>query len=249
MGSGETLVLIHGAGGKKDGWSKQFELADQYDLIIPDLRGHGANRITKGISIQNYARDILLLLDELNIEKAHLCGFSMGGTVVQEIYRQAPERCHSLLLVSTFHYYFIINKAGSFINFLWQARSSLISHEQQQNITARVGLYSCSKENKEALFDRELGPNRETFHQVVKACMKIDNRELLPKIKAPTLVVGCQYDVLLPLWIQIQMHKLIPNSELVIFKNSGHIAKLEYPQEFNQTLRHFLHKHPIVLRE
>ncbi|MGG1677177.1 alpha/beta fold hydrolase [Neobacillus sp. NRS-1170] len=246
MGSGEPLVLIHGAGERKEGWFKQFELAKEYDLIIPDLRGHGANPTTDGISIPNYAKDILSLLDELNIENAHICGLSMGGTVAQEIYRQAPERCQSLLLVSTFHYYFIVNKLGKFANLFRKARNSFFTSGQLQNIQARMSLYSCSKENTEALFGKVLSSNRETFDQVAEACMKIDNRELLPKIKVPTLIVGCQYDVLLPLRIQVQMHQLIPNSELAIFKNSGHIAKIEYPQEFNQTLRDFLRKHPIL---
>ena len=105
LGRGEPLVLIHGLGEVKEGWQNQFELADQFELIIPDLRGHGACTKTDGISIQNFALDIIGLLKELGIENAHILGFSMGGAVAQEIYRQAPYLCRSLLLISTFHFF------------------------------------------------------------------------------------------------------------------------------------------------
>jgi pimeloyl-ACP methyl ester carboxylesterase len=89
----------------KEGWQNKYELADQYELIIPDLRGHGECTKTNGISIENFAADIIGLLNELKVETAHFIGLSMGGAVVQEIYRQAPNLCRSLMLVSTFHYF------------------------------------------------------------------------------------------------------------------------------------------------
>jgi pimeloyl-ACP methyl ester carboxylesterase len=90
FGNGAPLVLIHGLGEVKEGWQSQFELADQYELIIPDLRGHGECTKTEGISIPNFASDVIALLIELKIESAHILGLSMGGAVAQEIYRQAP---------------------------------------------------------------------------------------------------------------------------------------------------------------
>jgi pimeloyl-ACP methyl ester carboxylesterase len=90
FGNGAPLVLIHGLGEVKEGWQSQLELADQYELIIPDLRGHGECSKTEGISIPNFASDVIALLNELKIENAHILGLSMGGAVAQEIYRQAP---------------------------------------------------------------------------------------------------------------------------------------------------------------
>ncbi|MEH7483327.1 alpha/beta hydrolase [Neobacillus drentensis] len=57
FGKGEPLVLIHGLGEVKEGWEDQYELADQFELIIPDLRGHGACNKSDGISIRNFASD------------------------------------------------------------------------------------------------------------------------------------------------------------------------------------------------
>jgi pimeloyl-ACP methyl ester carboxylesterase len=72
FGKGVPLVLIHGLGEVKEGWADQFELADQYELIIPDLRGHGECNKSAGISIQNFAADIISLLKEIEIENAHI---------------------------------------------------------------------------------------------------------------------------------------------------------------------------------
>lgn len=104
MGAGEPLVFIHGLGEVKEGWSSQFEFAEKYDLIIPDLRGHGEYLTNEEISIPNFAHDVICLLKGLGLKSAHICGLSMGGMVAQEIYRQAPDMCRSLVLVSTFHY-------------------------------------------------------------------------------------------------------------------------------------------------
>jgi 3-oxoadipate enol-lactonase len=243
MGDGEPLVLIHGLGEVKEGWTKQFELADQYDLIIPDLRGHGDNQTLEGITIENFASDVLSLLEDLNIESAHICGLSMGGAVAQEIYRQAPEKCLSLSLISTFHY--APKQLRKMVFKIRKARSLMLSPRQQNIMAARTCLYSWKKENVEEFF-KFYKPNRKGYLKSMKACMEVDNRSLLPTIKVPTLVVGCQYDSVIPVWIQILMHEQIPQSDLVIFKKSGHIAKLEATEEFNQTLRRFLNKHKVT---
>ena len=84
LGNGEPLLLIHGLGEMKESWSRQQILADQYDLIIPDLRGHGQNDTLHGISIVNFAKDIIALLDELEIESANICGFLWGGRLLKK---------------------------------------------------------------------------------------------------------------------------------------------------------------------
>jgi 3-oxoadipate enol-lactonase len=240
LGAGEPLVFIHGLGEVKEGWSNQFEFADQYDLIIPDLRGHG-EYITPGeISIQNFANDVISLLKGLGLESAHICGLSMGGMVAQEVYRQAPEMCRSLMLVSTFHY--APKRLGNlFLNYR-KARAKSNASNVKKETSAKVCLYSWSKENFESFY-QFYRPNYEFFFKSMEACLKVNNLTLLPKIKVPTLIIGGQYDSVIPVWVQLLMHKQIRHSEFVIFKNTGHIVKLEAKNEFNEVLRNFLNKH------
>ncbi|MDR7076547.1 pimeloyl-ACP methyl ester carboxylesterase [Neobacillus niacini] len=240
LGAGEPLVFIHGLGAIKEGWSTQFKFAAQYDLIIPDLRGHG-EYITDGeISISNFAQDVITLLRGLGIENAHICGLSMGGMVAQEIYRQAPEMCRSLMLVSTFHY--APKHFGQLFLKFRKLRAESRPIEEQKNLAARICLYSWTEENFENFY-KFYQPNREYYLPSMKACLEVNNICLLSKIKVPTLIIGGQYDTVIPVWLQFLMHKQIRHSEFVIFRNTGHVAKLEAKDAFNEVLQNFLHKH------
>ncbi len=241
LGAGEPLVFIHGLGEVKEGWANQFEFADQYDLIIPDLRGHGEYESPPGeISIHNFAKDVITLLKGLEIESAHICGLSMGGMVAQEIYRQAPEMCLSLMLVSTFH--FAPKRLGKLYLKLRQTTVENKLPDVLREKAAKLCLYSWSRENFESFY-QFYRPNSEFYFQSMEACLKVNNLTLLPQIKVPTLIIGGQYDTVIPVWVQLLMHKQIRHSEFVIFKNTGHIAKLEAKEEFNEVLRNFLNKH------
>lgn len=238
FGVGEPLVLIHGLGEVKEGWQNQFELADQYELVIPDLRGHGQCAKTEGITIENFAADVIGLLKELKIENAHILGLSMGGAVAQEIYRQDPARCRSLLLISTFHY-FPQKLKGILFNNRKKKFQSVVSSGEQAETAARLCLYSWNEEAIEH-FCHYYRPKHMIFLESLQACLHVNNLKLLPQVKVPTLIVGGQYDSVLPVWIQAWMHKLIPQSEFIIIRNTGHVAKLEAKERFNQIIRNFL---------
>lgn len=242
LGVGEPLVLLHGLGEVKEGWMNQFEFADQYDLIIPDLRGHGEYVTDKEISIQHFARDIIILLKELGIENAHICGLSMGGMVAQELYRQAPHLCRSLMLVSTFHY--MPKHLANLLITYRKARSISTRPKLTKDTAARISFNSWNNKIIEE-FHRFYQPNHDVFLKSVHACFQVNNKSLLPKIKVPTLIIGGQYDSVIPVWMQVVMHKRIRHSEFVIFKDTGHIAKLEAKEAFNRTIRSFLAKHRV----
>ncbi len=243
FGVGEPLVLIHGLGEIKEGWSNQFEFADQYDLIIPDLRGHGEYLSPGEISIENFADDVIRLLACLGIESAHICGLSMGGMVAQEIYRQAPELCQSLMLVSTFHY--APTQFGKVFLKFGKTHAETKSPDVLRETAAKICLYSWTKENFKDFY-QFYRPNHKYYYKAMEACLNVNNLSLLPKINVPTLIIGGQYDSVIPVWFQLLMHKQIPHSEFVIFRNTGHVAKLEAKDGFNKVLRHFLNNHKMA---
>jgi 3-oxoadipate enol-lactonase len=240
---GEPLVLIHGLGERKEGWELQHELADEFDLIIPDLRGHGKTAVTENISITEVASDVLDLLDHLEIENANICGLSMGGLVAQEMYRLKPEKCSSLLLVNTFHY-----APRQLVNMVYRYKKwcfNYLTDEEKNEIAAKACLYSINEETMQK-YVKFHSPNQSGYLPLMKACLEVDYRKLLRNVKIPTLIIGSQYDAITPIWFQIQMFNLVPDAEIVIFKNGGHVVKLEQTEKFNRTLRNFLHKHRLA---
>jgi 3-oxoadipate enol-lactonase len=241
MGSGEPLVLIHGLGERKEGWKFQQSFAEHFDLIIPDLRGFGNTRCSEGqeISINAFARDIVALLDHLNIEKAHILGFSMGGMTAQEIFKIHPEKVKTLILANTLFY--VPGWLKKFL--LWSNRKFIatLTLEKFHTGATMKCLYNQSDEMiqkvtpiwSEHLEGTESGLNE---------CLQIDYRETLKTINVPTLVISCSNDKICPAFNQKRMHKLIPNSMIYTIKEAGHVGKIEKQEEFNSVVLDFLIK-------
>ncbi|WP_251028060.1 MULTISPECIES: alpha/beta fold hydrolase [unclassified Bacillus (in: firmicutes)] len=122
-----------------------------------------------------------------------------------------------------------------------RVRSLSINPSLPKDIAARISLNSWKGKIYED-FQKFYKPNHEVFLKSVKACLEVNNLNLLPKIKVPTLIMGSQYDSVIPVWMQLLMHKKIRHSEFVIIRNTGHIAKLEQKDAFNRILRNFLKK-------
>src|SRR3990172_1073800 len=101
-GSGPTFVLNHGWLGPTDGWPESvYELAKHVRLLVYDVRGHGhttAPEDPDAYSMPTYAKDLRALLDELNIEKAHMGGVSQGGMIAAQFAADYPERTRSLVI-------------------------------------------------------------------------------------------------------------------------------------------------------
>ncbi|MDE5411960.1 alpha/beta fold hydrolase [Alkalihalobacterium chitinilyticum] len=239
LGTGEPLVLIHGLGERKEGWKYQHELANHYDLIIPDLRGFGKSTLpdNKEISITNFAKDILALLDKLNIKTAHICGLSMGGIIAQEIYKLDSSKVQSLILANSIFY--VPKWLGNFIYKSRKKKIEQLTPEEHKMISTERCLYT--KDRK--MIEKVLPAWSDKFNSFIpawKACLEIDYRTLLPTIDVPTLVILCKNDKICRPYNQKKMHKLIPNSQLVTIKKAGHVGKIEKPDEFNHAILHFL---------
>jgi len=105
LGEGPPLLLVQGYAGSADDWPPDFlaALARSFSLIAPDNRGMGASQLgdPAALTIEAMAADLEALLDELDIERIAVLGFSMGGFVAQALAARAPRRVGSLALFST----------------------------------------------------------------------------------------------------------------------------------------------------
>ena len=75
FGEGIPVVFIHGLGSRKEAWIPQHELANKYRLVIPDLRGHGETEMNEGITLKNFALDVIELLEHLDIPQHLYVGY------------------------------------------------------------------------------------------------------------------------------------------------------------------------------
>lgn len=104
---GPTLMLSNSLGTTLHMWEPQMAaLTKVFRVIRYDRRGHGKSDVgATPYSIERFGRDVLAILDDLNIEKTHWCGLSMGGMVGQWLGANAPDRLDRIILANTTSYY------------------------------------------------------------------------------------------------------------------------------------------------
>src|SRR6266404_188323 len=104
---GPTLMLSNSLGCGLQMWEPQMKALTQlFRVVRYDRRGHGKSSVPPGpYSMERFGRDVLAILDDLNIEKVHWCGLSMGGMVGQWLGANAPERLGKIILSNTACYY------------------------------------------------------------------------------------------------------------------------------------------------
>ena len=104
IGRGPPLVLVNGYAATASDWDPAFlsALASSFEVVCPDNRGVGGAALGAGlVTVESMARDVEALLDALEIERAQVAGWSMGGFIAQRLASVAPERVEALVLLST----------------------------------------------------------------------------------------------------------------------------------------------------
>lgn len=233
LGVGTPVVFIHGLGSRKEAWIPQHELANRYRLVIPDLRGHGETEINEGITIKNFALDVIELLEYLNIPSAFICGLSLGGIVAQELYKQRPDLVKGLILSNTTSYV-PVTLANKIVN----DTSKLLKKSEQELVEHIVnrGLYDTIYKD-EAMKAFHI---RDTYLESAKAPIGINYFSILPSIRKPVLLIGSTHDKVTPSVNIYIMKALIRQAKSAILKNTGHLSNIEQKDLFNKHVTDFI---------
>jgi len=246
LGNGEPLVFIHGFASKKESWTHQFSLAGKYRIIAVDLRGHGESNITEGISINQFAKDVIDLLDHLNIEKAHFCGLSMGGVIIQEIYKQFPKRVKSMILSNTTSVSLPSSlkflSPNSFKN-LETIDESFPIKEYQKAVAAKCVYNKSNTALVEEVAKIGIDLKLETATKTIKQIYDVNYLPMLACAKVPILVIGGAYDEALPVFFAKQTYlATLRKADFVIIDKAGHMPNIECKEKYNEILERFLRK-------
>jgi 3-oxoadipate enol-lactonase len=244
-GSGAAVVLLHGYPFNRSMWSEQTAaLKKSYRVITPDLRGHGDTPPSdEPATMEEMARDVVALLDELGIERVTLGGLSMGGYVALALYRRFPLRVRALILADT------RPQADT-----PEARRT---REEQAEKILKEGMQSIADDFlKKVLAPATLSERPEMVARVREMITKTDPQgaanalrgmaarhdqtDFLEEILAPTLILVGSEDKLTPPADAELMRREIRGSRLEIIEGASHLSNLEGAAEFSQALRSFL---------
>jgi 3-oxoadipate enol-lactonase len=245
VGSGPSVVLLHGYPFNRSLWRDQVEaLKQNHRVVLPDLRGHGESAITPAPStMEDMARDVALLMETLNISRATIGGLSMGGYVALAFYRLFPLRVRALVLADT--------------------RAQEDTEEDKQNRALqsekvlREGMEGIADSLLPKLLAAETVAKRPELVKRLREMMvktepegaaaalqgmatRKDQTSFLSRIISPTLIVVGREDTLTPVADAEMMHREIGGSRLKVIEGAAHVSNLEQPQEFNQALLKFL---------
>ncbi|MGE3537894.1 MAG: alpha/beta fold hydrolase [Candidatus Tectimicrobiota bacterium] len=241
-GSGEALLLLHGAGGNP-GWLPYHQaLAQQYTVYAPAHPGYDRSERPEWIStIQDMAHFYRQALDELGITPVHVIGFSMGGWLAAELAAMCPPSVKSLTLVGAAG---LKPEVGEIAEIL------MVS----QDVAKKLRFYDPAQvPDYETLVNRELTPDEQerqwrNREMTSRLCWKpyFHNPKLpgyLRGLKTPTLIVWGQQDAIIPVNCAELYKKALPHATLRVIERCGHSPGLEKPQEFLSAVQAFLAQH------
>jgi pimeloyl-ACP methyl ester carboxylesterase len=247
-GAGPALVFAHGAAEDGRSWRPQLEaLADEFTVVAWDQPGAGASEDPPaGFGLADYGLCLAGLVDALDLGPAHVAGLSWGGTVAQELYRHRPDLVGTLILADTY-----AGWKGSLPPEEVRARvegvREIVAAPAEEFDPTLPGLFAGDPPAEFVpLLDQMAADVRPTcLGEQLFVMAEADQRDLLPRIAVPTLLIWGELDGRSPLSVARQLHEAIPASELVVFPDCGHVSNLEQPERFNAAVRDFCRAHPV----
>lgn len=242
-GNGPALVLLHGFTQDSRVWKPQIEtLSENFTVIAWDAPGAGQSADPpENFNINNWADCLAGVLDSAGVQYAHILGLSWGGLLAQEFYRRYPERVLSLILADTY-----AGWTGSLSDSIAKARLEACIQDSSLPPDDFVSKYLSGmlsdvppQEVKEELANIMSGFHPIGFRLMATALAIADTRDMLPKIKAPTLLIWGDADKRSPINVAHQLHEAIPGAKLEVISGAGHISNMEKPIQFNKVVEDF----------
>ncbi len=245
-GAGPPLLLVHGFPLDHQMWASQIQdLAEDFDVIAPDLRGFGhSDGQGETVTMEQFADDLAQLLDALHVEQPVVfCGLSMGGYVAWQFWRRHRARLAQLILCDT--------RAIADTPEVAAARRETAQLVLQRGPTVLVDamitkLFAAQTlRQKRSLVAATIRVIEAAQAAGIAAALRgmaqrVDVTAWLPEIDVPTLVLVGQHDAISNVAEMQRIADTIPGSHFAVIPASGHMAPLEAPIHVNKTIREFL---------
>lgn len=225
------LILIHGAGGSYLGWHNHLRRMGGITIYALDLPGHGKSYGEGRHSLEAYADDILIFMQETNIYQAVLAGHSLGGMIALQTALQEPERTAGLVTVCS-------GVSCPISNNVIQGLLNPLTVPQSMNWLAER-LESGADDDRwaKATIRAVRETRRGVLYGDLLACQAADLADKVAEITARALVCYAEADRFFLPQASIYLASLMPNAQPVSFANCGHLLPLEQPDRLADLIR------------
>ena len=234
------LVLSNSLGTNLDMWAPQVAaLTQRFRVLRYDSRGHGLSAVTPGpYSIDRLARDVVGLLDQLKIDRAHFCGLSMGGMAGMWLGVHAPQRMDKLVLCNT------APRIGSAER--WNTRIDAVNKggvgavaDTLMDLWFTPRFRKAAADTAQRMRAMLVSTSAEGYVASCAAVRDMDQWAALPGMDRPTLIVTGTHDAVTPPADGQRMAELISGAKQVEL-DAAHISNVEAAERFTAEVLAFL---------
>lgn len=246
-GKGYPIILISGCNGDHQSvWPHSVVdvLAKHFQVIQFDNRGVGqSDQPDIPYSIEMMADDTAGLMQALQLEKAHLIGYSMGGQIAAKFAEKYPEKINKMIACVSYA------NVNTHVRLFGQTLMELHELDLAESIIEKIGLpwifsNQFLEKNYTSLIQQKEEPKSKSLvgfkRQFAAQCAFKSEAECFKNIKALSLFIAGDEDLICPPADVKKFADLIPDSQMVIFSEAGHLLSLEYPQKLAQVICDFL---------
>ena len=218
------IVFIHGVGLTYEIWQPQLDFFKNYSNLAYDILGHGKSSLKKqNISFDDFSDQLINLIDELNFQKIHLVGFSIGSLIARNFATKFNDRLQSLVLLGSI--YKRTEQQQKIVNERFnQAKKEL----KLSKLALKRWFTDKYLENNPDTYDKISSilssNNMSNFIKVYELFVNHKNDEDFEKIIVNTLITTGENDIGSTIEMSQELNKIIKNSQLKIIKNGKHLC-------------------------
>ena len=232
------VVFLHGVGSDKSVWAPQLaRFGNSLRAVAFDYPGYGESEFAADATRDDFAAAVFAGMDALEIDRAHVCGLSLGGVVAIAMHAASPERCASLILADSF----AAHPDGQGIHDRSVAASQSMSMRDLAEARSGMLLGSVTTPELRAEVIETMAAIDPAAYRVGAAAVWLaDQRDRARAIEVPTLILVGEEDGVTPPALSEELANLIPGSRLERIAEAGHLANAEQPDAFNAAIESFI---------
>ena len=236
------IVFIHGVGLTKEIWDSQIDFFKDQNILAYDLIGHGKTPLNKTqLNFEDFTKQLLNLIDELEIKKIHLVGFSLGSLIARHFAAQHGNRLSSLVLHAS------IYKRSKEQKRVVENRYELIKMDSPASKKSSLRRWFSQEfiKNNQEIYGKIYSMLENNDHKSFLKAYKLfiyyeDDDDIINKIKTNTLVTTGQFDVGSTPEMAKNLSNQIKGSKYIEIKNGKHLCNIECAEEFNKAIELFV---------
>tara|TARA_Y100000590_G_scaffold306425_1_gene345716 strand:- start:748 stop:1539 length:792 start_codon:yes stop_codon:yes gene_type:complete len=238
------IVFIHGVGLSKEIWDPQINFFKNYNTLTYDLLGHGKTPLKKTkVSFEDFSKQLVKLIKELNLDKIHLVGFSLGALIARHFASENSNKLSSLIIHGS------IYKRTEEQKRVVQNRFEVAKTKRpasKQNALRRWLSEDFLKKNP-GIYKKIYSILDKNKHLDFLKCYKIfvnyvDDDNMLKKINVNTLITTGENDVGSTPEMSRNLSKMIQGSRFIEIKKGKHLCSIECADDVNMTFKNFIDK-------